>query len=168
MKKLILLTIFVLPNMAFAGFNLNPSFGIYKSNTENNNSQIELRLGYTFDMGVFVGGFYTLASDKFIDDSDEYYLGPIVGYQWNGLYGLAGYVASSAQDMKSGGTKYSSGEGYQATIGYRMLVAEDMYLGPELEWRNVKYSSKEIQGVGAPTSRKDTVIIPSIAVNFVF
>jgi hypothetical protein len=169
MLKILLFTSLLIPQLASAaGFSLNPAFGAYKRDSDNGISQLELRVGYTFDFGLYVGGFYSLGSEKFIDDSDEYVLGPMVGYQWNGIYGLLGYAVSAAQDLKSGGTKYSKGSGVEATIGYRMLVAEDVYLGPELTLRKIKYESVELQGVGSPVDRKDTLIIPGIAVQFQF
>ncbi len=168
LKKLILITLFVVPSMAFAGFNLSPSFGIYKTNTENTASQLNLRMGYTFDFGLFVGGFYTLSANKFIDDSDEYLLGPMIGYEWKGLYGQVGYIVNSDSDMKSGGIKYSSGTGYTATVGYRLAIAEDTMIGPEVTYRTTEYDSVETQGIGVPTDRTDTVIIPGIALLFNF
>lgn len=167
LKKLIFITLFV-PQLALAGFSLNPSYGAFKSDSDNSAAQLEFRLGYTFDFGLFVGGFYTLGSEKFLEDASEYYIGPMIGYEYKGIYGLLGYILAGEQDLKSGGIKYTSATGIQATLGYRMLVAEDVYLGPELTLRDVSFDSEEIQGIGSPVTRDESVIIPSVAVLFNF
>lgn len=168
MIKYLLISLFILPQMAFAGFSLNPSYGVYKSDSQNSMSQFELRVGYEFDFGLYLGGFYTLGSQKFVVDSSDYYVGVQVGYEYGGVYGLAGYVINGDQDMTSGGEKYSGAHGLQVTLGYRQAIMEDVYLGPELTYRKVSFEDSEISGLAADTSRNDSVVIPSIAVYFAF
>jgi len=168
LKKLIFIAIFV-PQMALAaGFSLNPALGIYKNDENNGMSQLELRFGYTFDFGLFVGGFYSLSSQDFIEDADDYYIGPTVGYTYGGFFGLLSYVLAGDQDLKSGGIKYTGANGIQATIGYRLMFAENVYLGPELTLRDVSFEDVETQGVPTPTERKDSVIVPGFSLLFNF
>lgn len=167
MKKILFILLF-LPQWAFAGFILNPSLGLYRADTDNSVTQLELRVGYAFDFGLYLGGFYDLGSQKFVEDADEFYGGVHVGYECHGIYGLVGYVIAGDQDLNTGGIKYTGATGMVATLGYRALLTEDVYLGPELTYRSVSFEDEEIQGVAADTSRHDRVIIPSIAVQFKF
>lgn len=168
MLKSILLLIALVPNMAFANFQFSPSISTFKSDDEATTTQLELRLGYAFDFGLFVGGFYSLGSDKFLEHTNQYYLGPMVGYQYKGAYVLASYILTGEQDLSSGGVKYSGTTGYQGTIGYRMEIAKDVFLGPELTMRTVEFENREVQGIAAPGNRKDTHILPSFAFLFKF
>lgn len=167
-KNIFLLAFLALPQLAQANFSLNPALGMYKTDSDNSQTSVEIRMGYTFDFGLYLGGFYNLGSQKFIEDADEFFVGATVGYQYGGTYLLGSYIVSSEQDLKSGGIKYSGGDGFQFTLGYRALVTEDVYLGPELTYRSVSYDTIETQGLAGPSERDDDVIIPSIAVQFVF
>jgi hypothetical protein len=168
MLKQLLFTILFLPQVSMASFVLNPSVGFYKTDTDNSLTQFELRIGYAFDFGLYVGGFYDLTTQKFVEDADEFYGGVHIGYEYGNVYGLIGYVVAGDQDLNSGGVKYTGATGVQATLGYRLLLTEDVYLGPELTFRRVSFDDEEIQGVAAPTNRQDEVLIPSIAVLFKF
>ncbi len=168
MFKYLITTLILLPQISLAGFALNPSYGVYKTDRENSMSQLELRVGYKFDFGLYLGGFYNLASQKYLVDSSDYYVGVQAGYEYHGLYGLAGYIINGDQDMTSGGVKYSGAHGMQLTFGYRLPLMEDVYLGPELTYRKVSFKDEEISGLADDVSRHDEVIIPSIAVYFAF
>ncbi len=168
MFKYLITSLLLAPQIVFAGFTLNPSYGIYKAGTEDNMSQLELRIGYEFDMGLYLGGFYSLTSQKFIDDSSDYYVGVHAGYAYKGVYGLVGYVINGDQDLTSGGIKYSGAHGVQLTAGYRVLLMEDVYIGPEITYRKVSFKDLEISGIANDASRYDEIVIPGISVNFVF
>jgi hypothetical protein len=168
MFKYLLTTLLLLPQISLAGFALNPSYGVYKTDRENSMSQLELRVGYKFDFGLYLGGFYNLTSQKYLADSSDYYVGVQAGYECHGLYGLAGYVINGDQDLTSGGVKYSGAHGMQFTFGYRLPLMEDVYLGPEITYRKVSFKDEEISGLADAVSRYDEVIIPSIAVYFAF
>lgn len=170
MFKYLITVLVLIPQITFAGFALNPSYGVYKTDRENNMSQLELRVGYKFDFGLYVGGFYNVVSQKYLtpETSSDYFLGLQAGYEYHGLYGLAGYVLDGDQDMDSGGTKYSGAHGLQLTFGYRLPLMEDVYLGPEITYRKVSFKDKEISGLASTVSRYDETIIPSIAVYFAF
>lgn len=168
MFKYLVTSLLLAPQIVFAGFSLNPSYGVYRTDAQNSMSQIELRVGYEFDMGLYLGGFYSLASQKFIDDSSDYYVGVQAGYSCHGVYGLVGYVINGDQDLTSGGIKYSGAHGLQVTAGYRVLLMEDVYIGPELTYRKVSFDDIEVSGLATEASRYDEIVIPSIAVNFKF
>jgi hypothetical protein len=168
LRNILFLSLF-LPQIGHAaGFVLNPALGLYKVDNDNGVTQLELRVGYAFDFGLYLGGFYELNSQKFVEDADEFYAGVHVGYECHGIYGLLGYVIAGDQDLKSGGIKYTGATGYLATVGYRALLTEDVYLGPELTYRNVSFEDQETQGVAASIDRHDAVLIPGIAVYFAF
>lgn len=177
MKTLILLILLV-PNLAVAGgMAFNPSIATYRNDNDTvkatglsgrSMTQIELRLGYEYDFGLFVGGFYSLGSDKFLDHTNQWYLGPMVGYQFMGAYVLAAYILTGENDLASGGLKYSGTTGYQGTIGYRAEIVEGIFLGPEFTFRSVEFDNREVQGIVNPGDRSDTHVLPSIAVFFKF
>lgn len=167
MKSLMLL-IAIIPNIALANISLSPSISTYKAADRSSMLQVELRLGYEFDFGLFVGGFYSLASDKFVDHSYQYYMGPTVGYQYMGAYVLGSYLLVSEEDLASGGVKYSGISGFQTTIGYRLQITEDVFVGPEITVRRAKYKTREVQGIAGAGDREDNVILPSLAFYFKF
>ncbi len=168
MKKL-LITLILIPQIVFAAsFDLSPSVSTYKTGKNESFQQVELRMGYTFDFGLYLGGLYSLASDKFIQKADAYYLAPTIGYNFMGAYVLASYIIAGEQDLASGGVKYGKAGGTQFTLGYALPVAEDVYLSPELTMRSVSYDDEEIQGIAGPTTRKDSYVYPSIAFWFRF
>lgn len=166
--KSLLLFIALLPSTAFANFSFSPAISTFKTDDDLSMTQLELRLGYSFDFGLYLGGMYSLASDRFLDHTNHYYLGPQVGYEYGGAYVLATYILTGEQDLASGGVKYSGTTGYQATVGYRIAVAEDIYLAPEFTYRTVEFDNREVQGIATPGDRKDTHILPSVAVLFKF
>ncbi len=168
MFKYLITSLLLAPQIVFAGFSLNPSYGVYKTDKDNGMSQIELRVGYAFEMGLYLGGFYSLTSQKFIDDSSDYYVGVQAGYAYKGVYGLVGYVINGDQDLTSGGVKYSGAHGLQVTAGYRALLMEDVYIGPELTYRKVSFDDIEISGLANSATRRDEIVIPSLAVYFAF
>jgi hypothetical protein len=168
MFKYLITSLLLAPQIAFAGFSLNPSYGVYKTGTQDSMSQLELRVGYEFEMGLYLGGFYSLASQKFIDDSNDYYVGVQAGYVYKGVYGLLGYVLNGDQDLTSGGIKYSGAHGLQVTAGYRVLLMEDVYIGPEFTYRKISFKDIELAGIANTASRRDEVVIPSLAVYFAF
>lgn len=181
MKTLILFILFV-PSMAMAsGMAFNPSISTYRNDNDTvkatgisgrSETQIELRLGYQFDLtediGLFAGGFYSLGSDKFLDHTNQWYLGPMVGVSFKGLYLLGSYILTGENDLASGGLKYSGTTGYQGTIGYRAEISEGVFIGPEFTFRTVEFDNREVQGIVNPGDRSDTHVLPSIAVYFKF
>lgn len=181
MKTLILIILLV-PNMAVAsGLAFNPSISMYRNDNDTvkaagvngrSMTQIELRLGYDFDLAqnfsLFAGGFYSLGSDKFLEHTNGWNLGPMVGAQLMGVYVLAAYILTGESDMASGGLKYSGTTGYQGTIGYRAEITEGIFLGPEITFRSTEYENREVQGIVNPGDRSDTHVLPSIAVYFKF
>lgn len=173
MTKYFFAILLFLPQLSMAGFALNPTYGVYQTDRNSTMSQVELRVGYKFDFGLYLGGFYNLVSQSYFKSpvnsaSEDYYLGVQVGYEYNGIYGLAGYVVNGDQDMNSGGTKYSGAHGFQMTLGYRLPIVEDIYLGPELTYRKVSFKDIEVSGVASSANRHDAVLIPSIALYFAF
>lgn len=176
LTTLLLLTIFQ-PTIALAGFNLVPSIGTYRFDPDNDTpdastsfSQLEIRGGYTFDdFGLFLGVFYALGTDKFIQPTDHYAIGPMVGYKTDsGSYVLVGYTLFSEQDRESGGIKYASGEGPQVSIGHLVPLMEDIYIAPEITWKSIEYSEIENLGVATSHDRSDETVYPSITVWFKF
>lgn len=167
MKKL-LITLLLIPQIVFASFDLSPSLGTYKTDTGASYSQVEMRLGYTFDFGLYVGGLYSLSSTKFVQNADSYYIAPTVGYNYMNLYVLASYIIAGEQDLASGGVKYGKASGTQFTFGYALPINEEVFFGPELNVRTVEYKDEEVQGIAGPTTRKDSTIYPSLAFWFRF
>jgi hypothetical protein len=169
MLKSLLLFIALVPSVAFAGFEFSPSLSMFKADKGQSATQVELRVGYSFeDTNLYLGGFYSLASDKIIEHVDQYFFGPMIGYQYNGAYVLAAYILTGEQDLASGGVKYSSAKGYQASIGYRMELTTDVFLGPEFTWRQVDFDNREVQGIAGKSERQDTHVLPSITFQFKF
>lgn len=171
--KSLLLILALVPSVAFAGLEFSPSLSTFKADDEQSSTQLEFRLGYNFELanelGLYVGGFYNIATDKFLDAVDQYFLGPQVGVNYKGFYSLLGYTLTGEQDLQSGGIKYSRPTGFQVSLGYRLLLTEGIYLSPEFSWRQVDFASKEVQGIPAgDTQRKDTHILPSITLMFKF
>lgn len=163
----------LIPNNSFAGFDLMASVGMYsyESSTDTQDTgttQVELRSGYTFENGVFAGAFYTLGTDKYVEATDNFNLGVMLGYRHeSGAYAMYGHTFFGEQDLESGGTKYSSGEGPQVTFGFAVPLMEGVLIAPEFTWRQISYS--QVQVTGAPdntVNREDTTFHPSI--NFWF
>ncbi len=169
MLKYIVLIIALVPSVTHANFQFSPSVSVFKNAERQSQTQVEFRAGYEFESGLYVGGFYSLAYDKYIDNVNQYFLGPQIGYAYNGFYGLAGYTLTGESDLASGGIKYSRPQGYQASVGYRMALAPDVYLAPEITWRHVEFKSREVQGFPQGDSgREDTHVLPSITFMFNF
>ncbi len=171
--KSFLLFLTLVPSIALANMEFSTSLSTFKNDDEKSATQLEFRLGYNFDLGsdfgMFVGGFYNIATDKIVEHVDQYLLGPQLGFNYNGFYTLFGYTITGEQDLASGGVKHSRPAGYQVSVGYRLLLTEAVYLSPEFTWRHVEYKSTEVQGIPAgDLGRTDTHILPSITLMFQF
>jgi hypothetical protein len=164
-----------------AGFQINPSVMYsFADTTEGTTAGIattraDVGLGYKFSGPFYVGGTYSYysaagtGSTTGKDTATGY--GPTVGLQSKGFRLHVTYFVGGSRedDLGNSLTKYTSGSGYAAAISYLFNVSSSFALGPELTYRSIKYTKKQV-GAGAETSvdHTDTDLSPYIALSFKF
>ena len=137
------------------GFLINPNFTVASRKLDDNNGQpngkvrtvqLDTKLGYVFDFGLFAGAQFNYGFGSMRDsvnlptetDITSYYAGPTIGYSCNytGLFLSATYHALGTYDMTGIG-KYEKATGYQIDLGYPVKVSENVQLGPQLSLKRI-------------------------------
>ena len=179
MKKLLLglLLSAVLVPSAHSAFVFNPSVSMFEREVETNNTKTEakytyldIRAGYLFDFGLYVGGLYSNANEQAGGDSSDFFFGPSVGYHFKGLSLLLTYFLNGQSDLSSGGTKYDDVSGYQVDLAYQIMIGKTFGLGPMMSYRAVSFDEQQLQGISQPgfNGRDQTTLTPSFSFWFHF
>lgn len=160
---------------ASAGYVFAPAITYYERETHDTGNfsearltTLDLRVGYLFDFGLYVGGLYSMSDEKLAVDVTDFVFGPTVGYKYGNVYALLTYHLIGDRDLSSAGYRYSKGSGVQVDIGYLVPVTETFSLGPQLSYKNVKYSDVEIQGTQSAADYKWNGITPYFSLWFHF
>jgi hypothetical protein len=106
---------------------------------KNRHVQLDSKLGYVFDSGLFAGAQinYSIGSESLGGAADTdistYYFGPTIGYScnWTGLFLTATYHLNGSS-TETGRGKFEKINGYQIDIGYPMKLNENLKLGPQV------------------------------------
>lgn len=179
MKKLLLgfLLTAVMAPAAHAALVFNPSASIFEREVEANGTKteskwtyIDLRMGYLFDMGLYVGGMYSLADESAGADASEFYIGPSVGYHFKGLSVIGTYFLTGQSDQAIGGIKYDDVSGYQFDLAYHVMVGKNFGIGPMLSYRSVSFDEQQVQGLPQAgfNGRDFTAVTPAFSFWFHF
>ncbi|MCB0379039.1 MAG: hypothetical protein KDD33_11150 [Bdellovibrionales bacterium] len=180
MKKLfVLFTIFSLIltcQSAQAGFLFAPATTYLTQSLENPNSAkqdvkftiLDVRLGYTFDFGLFLGGIYSLLDNDLLSDSSDFHFGPTVGYQWKNIFTTFTYYLYGEKDQTIGNVKYANIQGFQFDIAYVLPITEKVFLGPQLTYHNIKYKEAQTNGVAAAAELKWRGLSPQFTLLFTY
>ncbi len=163
------------PVTAQAGFVLGPSLLYNETKVENGGTTgkttvtaIDVRAGYLFPQGLFLGGIYnneTVKSGGFEQKGVHY--GPSVGYVAKSFNFIASYLMAGELSY-SGGSKRIEPTGPQLDVGYVFDVGSNLSVGPQITWRSLEYAKAEAGGVKVADKYKVTEIRPMVALLFVF
>ena len=104
--------------LALAGFVFSPSVSYLERDLNDNGteteaklSMVDLRLGYQLDMGLYLGGIYSIASEDILGgDTTNFLVGPSVGYFYSGFLAIITYHLFGERDLSVGNQKYSGGK----------------------------------------------------------
>ncbi|MCJ8276131.1 MAG: hypothetical protein MJK18_04755, partial [Bdellovibrionales bacterium] len=109
MKKIILMALITMSvSIAQAGLVFSPSFTFMSRELSDNNNptqkeeltMIDVKLGYIFEMGLYVGGLYSLIDDELTDvASSDFHFGPSIGYYNSGFFVAATYYVFGQRDQ---------------------------------------------------------------------
>lgn len=136
-----------------------------------NMTLIDLRLGYTFDFGLYIGGLYSIHDQALLtsgEDSSDSYFGPSVGYYYKGLLVVFSYYLYGEKDLANGSGKMQGVNGYQLDVGYSVPVTDTIHVGPQLTYHTIKFDEIS-SGVGSNTINYEfSGISPYFNVTFIF
>ncbi len=129
---------------------------------------IDLRLGYVFDFGLYVGGLYSIQDHDLLSDSSDSLLGPTLGYYNAGFLVAGTFYVYGEKDITNGSGKYSGVSGYQIDVSYAVPVTENFRMGPQLTYHSYEYSDLEVNGISGSADLKFSSITPYFNLTFVF
>ncbi len=141
--------------------------------TETSAQTIDFRLGLVFSTGAWVGGLYKMENAS-LGSSANYTgtaYGPSLGFLLNGLNLIGTYFLGANRSYNNSGTvtQYTPGTGYQIDLGYYFAVTKGFGLGPQLSYKNIKYTQTQIGAAPAtPDTREVTSVDPYVAIFFIF
>ena len=176
LKKSFIITLALIPfSLAHANYLFAPSLSYLERNTNDNGTssdvkltKIDLKLGYVFDFGMYLGGVYSLSDENFGTDSSDYTLGFSAGYIRDGFFGILTYHLLGERDLAAGGIKYSGASGFQLDTGYVIPLTDNLSLGPQLSWSDVKYRDQENSGIATSANYDWSGITPYFTLWFMF
>lgn len=125
----------------------------------------ELRGGFNFDYGLFVGATAHYDSGKLSGNSIQtYYAGPTVGYncKWSGFFVAATYHLIGKSDLDTLG-EYDKTTGLQVDIAYPMTLSERFKFGPQLSYRSMEASDSDTLA-----DNKTKELVPFMGLWFIF
>lgn len=177
-KALLIFSLLVLSQFAYAShFVFAPSVTYMSREAENNGTQIadtgltvmDFKLGYIFDMGLYLGGLYSLIQDDILSSgSSDFHFGPSVGYYNSGFFVAGTYYLFAERDFDTGNTKLADVSGYQIDISYTLPINQLVSIGPQITYHNVEYKDAQVGGLSSPTDYKWKGFTPYIALLFMF
>lgn len=129
---------------------------------------IDLRLGYVMDMGLYIGGMYSLHDYDLLTDSSDSYFGPTLGYYNAGFFIAATYYLYGERDLSNGQGKYSDVSGYQVDVSYSVPVTDTFLIGPQLTFHNIEFGDLQISGSSNSIDYKFSGISPYFNLTFIF
>lgn len=173
---ILIIGLVAISSKASAAFLFSPSVSYSsKSRTDENGTRsevktthIDFRFGYLSEFGLYLGGLYSLQDQEIFQGSSDSYMGPSVGYWWQGLFVVATYHLFGERDLTAGGVKYSRGSGLQIDLSYAVPVADNVFLGPQLSYQSLRFRDRQVNGVSEGTSYKLTDITPYFNLTFLF
>jgi hypothetical protein len=167
-RFVIALSILLVGTASHATVVFSPAYTYDTSSVETNGStsktkrtSLDLRLGYLDKSGLYLGGIYVMenASSTGGADTKMSAVGPSLGFNaQNGFFVIFSYFLT-AEHKVSGGSTYTDGMGPQIDLGWVFPLTESFYLGPQLSYRSISYSTIETNGssVSQDTTRQNTV-----------
>ncbi len=166
----------LLASVSFGSFIFSPSLSYLEQTVEDNNNAkvdtkmtlLDLRLGYIFESGLYVGGLYSVHDNEILSDASDSYFGPSIGYFYNGLLLAGTYYLYGERDLTNGTTKYSSVNGFQVDLSYAIKVTDIFYLGPQITYHSVKFTDSQVAGISSPTNYKWRGLSPYFNMTFIF
>lgn len=189
MKKLLLaLVAFAFCGAAHAQFVISPGINYVSVKTEattpatvsaeGDGLGIDMRLGYIFPMGFYIGGMYSYLSGSFAfapslgsDAKDSgSLLGPTIGY-YNpmGFNMLFTYhlMGDSKSELNGVTATFKGASGFQFDIGWNFPITSVFGLGPQITYKSIEYGKVDT-GTEVTTDYKYTTIDPYLAFWFMF
>jgi len=181
MKKLLLiLSIFGLASTASATIVFSPGVSYSSNDTDTGSGTssgsellLDVKLGYIFPMGFYVGGIYHNASNSAgsaVNDEKATAFGPSVGYfSPMGFYVTGHYfLVAERNDYGVAGGDASEGTGPQVDLGWVFPLTSVFSMGPQLTYRSLNYSKADVGGVATDIDVTRTEIRPYISLFFMF
>jgi len=157
------------PGLSYTSSNTEDSAA---TSVESSSFRADVRLGYIFDMGLYVGAMYQVDStNDDITDPTSYNVGPTLGYYHSkGFYGLVTYhLIGDSKNVLVDGDKYTDAQGPQVDIGWVFPLASSFYIGPQVTWKQIKYGNYEDAAeVASAADRTVSEIRPYLSLWFMF
>ena len=171
-----------------AGVKLRPGFFYFQDvfnggSTSNSNAvtttttytPLSVALGYTFDMGFYLGGIYDMTSTESKSDPGtttkfkRTATGVTVGYMKSGWSILAHYLLSAevAVESATSSVKYTQGSGYIIDLGYSWMLSDMVAMGPYISYFDTTYKKLSDVELTAKNA-KFGGIYPSVALWIMF
>ena len=136
--------------------------------TKRNLTIIDLRLGYVFDFGLYIGGLYSIHDRNIATDASDSYFGPSLGYYNSGFLAVATFYVYGERDLTNGDGKFTDLSGYQLDFSYSIPVAEDFSIGPQLTYHTVKFGDLQTSGFSNSVDYTFSGITPYFNMTFFF
>ncbi len=178
LKKITLILLINLMGLASAHANIlfSPSITYMEQSQQvaaNPESQakltvIDMKLGYVFDFGLYVGGFYSIQDHDFLSDSSDSYLGPSVGYYNSGFLAVGTYYIFGEKDFTDGSGKMTGVNGFQIDVAYAVPVTDNFRIGPQLTYQSVEFDTLEVNGFDSSVDYEFSSITPYFNLMFLF
>ncbi len=138
-----------------AGFAFKPAFMYYSNKISSNSTTgttyqwVDLGLGYTTDMGIFIGALYhmpTITDHGATTDCTYQHTGwgPSIGYRGDSVY----VIGTMFLDNKRSGCSvtYKGGSHYQIDAGYGFSISSSVEIAPQLTYYSYQYAENETSG----------------------
>lgn len=130
---------------------------------------VDLRLGYTFDMGLYVGGLYSIQDHNLASvDSSDSYLGPTIGFYKSGFLIAGTYYFYGEKDLTDGSGKRSKVSGYQVDLSYTVPLTKSLRIGPQLTYYAIDFDEIEVNGFAQSQEFSFSGITPAFNLLFMF
>lgn len=158
-----------------SGFSLSPAAFYFKQNVEINSVESELnwtfydvRAGWTFDSGFYLGGIYAVeTTGDGTDDQDRTSYGASIGYSKNGWTILGHYLISS-EYKASTTTTYQKGSGFQVDFSYLFKTGMHFAIGPQLTYKKIDYKEVDVSDVVSDVELSYTQVLPMVVFAILF
>ncbi|MBK7842152.1 MAG: hypothetical protein IPJ71_00435 [Bdellovibrionales bacterium] len=128
----------------------------------------DLGFGYTMASGLYFGGIYgVVGEDDGTNDVSDNYLGVSIGYRSSG-WQLTAHYFLSAEDEQSATSQLTGGSGIGIDLAYLWSINTTFAIGPQLTYRNLKYTKYETGGSETTVDVTNSYSLPYIvfALNF--
>lgn len=140
--------------------------------TESSTLVGDIRLGYVFNMGLYVGAMYQIeTTDNNGSNPSAFNVGPTLGYYHKGgFYGLVTYhLLGESKDIPAVGNTYTDAQGPQVDLGWVFPLASSFSIGPQITWRQLEYGNfDDGTNPAVPSDRSVTEVRPYLSLWFMF